>query len=73
LDEPNANLDDAGEKALAQTLMTLKANGSTVFVISHRSHLMEAADRMLVLADGQVQASGPYDGVMAAMMQHTST
>lgn len=73
LDEPNANLDDAGEKALAQTLMTLKANGSTVFVISHRSHLMEAADRMLLLADGQVQASGPYDGVMAAMMQHTST
>lgn len=73
LDEPNANLDDAGEKALAQTLMTLRANGSTVFVISHRSHLMEAADRMLVLADGQVQASGPYDGVMAAMMQHTST
>jgi ATP-binding cassette, subfamily C, bacterial exporter for protease/lipase len=71
LDEPNANLDDAGEKALAQTLMTLKSQGSTVFVISHRNHLMEAADRMLVLADGQVQASGPYDGVVAAMMQHT--
>jgi ABC-type protease/lipase transport system fused ATPase/permease subunit len=71
LDEPNANLDDAGEKALAQTLMTLKSQGSTVFVISHRNHLMEAADRMLVLANGQVQASGPYDGVVAAMMQHT--
>jgi ABC-type protease/lipase transport system fused ATPase/permease subunit len=51
--------------------MTLKSQGSTVFVISHRNHLMEAADRMLVLADGQVQASGPYDGVVAAMMQHT--
>lgn len=71
LDEPNANLDDAGEKALAQTLITLKSQGSTVFVISHRNHLMEAADRMLVLANGQVQASGPYDGVVAAMMQHT--
>jgi ATP-binding cassette subfamily C exporter for protease/lipase len=71
LDEPNANLDDAGEKALAQTLMTLKSQGSTVFVISHRNHLMQAADRMLVLVDGQVQASGPYDGVVAAMMQHT--
>jgi ATP-binding cassette subfamily C exporter for protease/lipase len=59
LDEPNANLDDAGEKALAQTLETLKSQGTTVFVISHRSHLMAVADRMLILHDGMVQASGP--------------
>jgi ATP-binding cassette, subfamily C, bacterial exporter for protease/lipase len=59
LDEPNANLDDAGEKALVQTLETLKSQGTTVFVISHRSHLMAVADRMLILHDGMVQASGP--------------
>ena len=59
LDEPNANLDDAGEKALAQTLEALKSQGTMVFVISHRSHLMAVADRMLILHDGMVQASGP--------------
>jgi ATP-binding cassette subfamily C exporter for protease/lipase len=69
LDEPNANLDEAGEKALVQTLQTLKAQGTTVFVISHRSHLMDVADRLLVLADGLIQASGPKDGVLAAMIQ----
>lgn len=67
LDEPNANLDDAGEKALVQTLVTLKSQGTTVFVISHRSHLMDVADRLLILADGLVQASGPKDGVIAAL------
>ncbi len=66
LDEPNANLDDAGEKALVQTLETLKLQGTTVFVISHRTHLMVVADRLLILADGMVQASGPKDGVLAA-------
>lgn len=67
LDEPNAHLDDAGEKALANTLEGLKLQGSTVFVISHRSQLMDVADRLLILADGMVQASGPKDGVLAAM------
>ncbi len=67
LDEPNANLDEAGEKALARTLEALKHQGTTVFVISHRSHLMEVADRLLLLQDGMVQASGPKDGVLAAM------
>jgi len=67
LDEPNANLDEAGEKALAQTIVSLKAQGTTVFVISHRNQLMEVADRLLVLADGLIQASGPKDGVLAAI------
>ena len=67
LDEPNANLDEAGERALMQTLQALKDQGATVFVISHRSNLIELADRLLLLADGLVQASGPKDGVMAAL------
>ena len=67
LDEPNANLDEAGERALMQTLQALKDQGATVFVISHRSNLIELADRLLLLADGLVQASGPKEGVMAAL------
>jgi len=67
LDEPNANLDDVGEKALMQAVMLMKQQGKTIFLISHRPQVMAVADRLLILADGQVQASGPKDGVLAAL------
>jgi ATP-binding cassette subfamily C exporter for protease/lipase len=67
LDEPNANLDDAGEAALFKTIQQLKAKGSTVFLITHRPNALAVADRLLILADGQIVASGPRDGVIAAM------
>src|SRR5690606_29104467 len=36
LDEPNANLDAAGDDALARTVMALRKAGSVVVVMSHR-------------------------------------
>ncbi|NBW46251.1 MAG: ATP-binding cassette domain-containing protein, partial [Betaproteobacteria bacterium] len=67
LDEPNANLDDAGEQALAQAVQRLKAAGSTVVLISHRQGVIALADRLLIMADGQVQIEGPRDLVIAAL------
>lgn len=67
LDEPNANLDDAGEAALYQAIHRLKAQGSTVFLITHRPGAVSVADRILLLRDGQVQAEGPRDAVIAAL------
>ncbi|MDD2811446.1 type I secretion system permease/ATPase [Rhodoferax sp.] len=67
LDEPNANLDDAGEAALFKTIAQLKAKGSTVFLITHRPGAISVADRLLILRDGQVVANGPRDAVIAAM------
>jgi ATP-binding cassette subfamily C exporter for protease/lipase len=66
LDEPDANLDVVGEQALVETLMTLKAQGMTLILISHRAHWLERADRLVVLAAGEVQASGPCQSVLAA-------
>jgi ATP-binding cassette subfamily C exporter for protease/lipase len=54
LDEPNANLDDAGEAALARTVRELKARGRTVFMIVHQQHLLAVADRVLVLEAGRI-------------------
>lgn len=54
LDEPSANLDDAGEAALLRTVQELKAAGTTVFMIVHQRHLIGVADRALVLEAGQV-------------------
>ncbi len=67
LDEPNANLDDVGEAALVRTVQALKADGCTVFLITHRPGILAVADRVLILRDGQVQADGPRDQVLAAL------
>jgi ATP-binding cassette subfamily C exporter for protease/lipase len=69
LDEPNSSLDEAGEKALVETLLALKAQGTTSVVITHRTSVLAAVDRMLVLRDGQVQAYGPRDEVLAALQK----
>ena len=67
LDEPNANLDEAGEAALFKTIQQLKTKGRTVFLITHRPAALAAADRLLILRDGQVLAFGPRDAIIAAM------
>ena len=69
LDEPNANLDDEGENALVRAVQGLKAQGKTVVLISHRPGIVSVADRLLILQNGTVQASGPRDGVLAALQK----
>jgi ATP-binding cassette subfamily C exporter for protease/lipase len=67
LDEPNSNLDDAGERALAQAVGQLKASGKTVFLITHRLNILGAADRVLALRDGRIEHFGPRDGVLEVL------
>ncbi len=69
LDEPNSSLDEAGEEALMNTLMSLKARKCTTIVITHRTSVLPAADKILLLRDGQVAAFGPRDEVLAALRQ----
>ncbi len=64
LDEPNANLDEAGEKALLSTFNELKKHQRTLVVITHKPALLAAADQLLVLRNGQMQAFGPAARVL---------
>ena len=67
LDEPNASLDDAGEAALVQAIQSLKKEGCTVVLITHRTSIISAVDKILLLREGQVAAFGPRDEVLTAM------
>lgn len=65
LDEPNANLDQEGEAALATTLERLKRAGRTVVIVTHRKNILALADSILMLIDGQVATCGARDKVLA--------
>jgi ATP-binding cassette, subfamily C, bacterial exporter for protease/lipase len=68
LDEPGANLDQAGEAALRRVLVQLKEEGATVFVVTQlRGGLLPLADEVVVLADGQIRLQGPPAAVLAAL------
>lgn len=67
LDEPNSNLDDTGERALLQAVLSLKAKGTTVVLITHRMSVLNAADKIALLKEGELQSYGPRDEVLQAI------
>lgn len=69
LDEPNANLDDAGEFALIKAINTLRNQGQTTVIISHRPTLLGVVNKVLLLNDGAMQQFGTRDQVFASLRQ----
>ena len=68
LDEPNASLDSEGEAALMEAIQALKRARSTVVVISHKTAMLAAVDKLLVLAAGRVSAFGGRVEVLSRLM-----
>lgn len=64
LDEPNANLDDVGEMALYKVVAEMRAQGKTIFLISHRPAAMQVADVIVVMNNGHIQAMGPKEQIL---------
>ena len=69
LDEPNSNLDAEGDAALAAATAAVRKRGGIVVVIAHRPSALSSLNKILVLADGQMQAFGPKDEVLSKAVQ----
>ncbi len=64
LDEPTAALDARAEYEVFRRFKELSEERTAV-LISHRFSSVRMADRILVLADGKVEAQGSHDELMA--------
>jgi len=64
LDEPTAALDARAEFEVFQRFKDL-SRGKTAVLISHRFSSVRMADRILVLADGRLEASGTHEELLA--------
>ena len=63
LDEPNAHLDELGERALMQSLVRAKQNNVTVFIVSHKINVLEIADKCLVMVNGELRDYADADEI----------
>ncbi|WP_245795038.1 MULTISPECIES: type I secretion system permease/ATPase [Thioclava] len=67
LDEPNSNLDTAGDAALVRALGHAKASGITVVVVTQKPSLLSAVDKIMLLADGNIAMFGWRDQMLAEL------
>ena len=69
LDEPNSNLDEAGERSLVEMVNQFKAKGKTVILITHKFNILSVVDDLLFLEAGRVVTQGPRNEVVNFMKQ----
>jgi len=67
LDEPNSNLDEAGEAALVQSLKDARTRGKTIVLITHRMSAISVTTKLLLLREGAVDVFGPTQKVLEAL------
>ena len=64
LDEPNSNLDGAGEEALQRSIGELKADGRAIVTVAHRPSALATCDFVLLMSEGRQQTFGPRDEIL---------
>ena len=72
LDEPNSNLDEQGERDLLSALRKIKASGSTIIVITHRTAILSLVDKLLLVKDGVATNFGERDAVLKDINSNVS-
>jgi ATP-binding cassette subfamily C exporter for protease/lipase len=72
LDEPNANLDDVGERSLLEAVKDLRNASKTVILITHRPSILAVADMVVFMQNGKIVHCGPRDEVLAALRSQSA-
>jgi PrtD family type I secretion system ABC transporter len=67
LDEPNSNLDMAGDQALTNAIRWAKENKLSLALVTQRPNLLVLADKIVVMRQGRMELLGPRDEVLAKM------
>jgi ATP-binding cassette, subfamily C, bacterial exporter for protease/lipase len=67
LDEPNSNLDDAGEQALVAAMIDFRTRGKTVVLITHRTSAIGVTNKLLLLQGGVAHMFGPTAEVLTEL------
>lgn len=65
LDEPNSNLDAAGEAALERAVRAVRERGGIAILIAHRPSALAQVNYVCFMRDGRIEAFGPRDEVLA--------
>ena len=65
LDEPTTDLDPEGRAEVFELIKKLRAQGLSLIVIEHESEELRAADRIVILREGEIAADGPPSEVFA--------
>ena len=74
LDEPEAGIDLWSFAKLTETFRILHAKReSTIIVISHQERIIDLADEIVMIGDGQIQKHGPKDEIFPQILANTST
>lgn len=58
LDEPNSNLDAAGEDALVEAVRAAKQRGAIIVIVGHRPTVFAHVDHVMIMANGNVVQMG---------------
>ena len=70
LDEPNSALDMEGTEALNDAVRTMKSEGRSVVIMTHRPMAISECDNLMVVEAGRIKAHGPRDEVLKSMMKN---
>jgi ATP-binding cassette subfamily C protein LapB len=68
LDEPTSSMDYSSEDDIKRRISEF-AQGKTVLLVSHRTSMLDLADRIIVMDAGRIMADGPKEQVVTALRQ----
>lgn len=71
LDEPNANLDGDGDRALADAIQMLRKHRVTIVIINHRPNLLASVDKIIFMHEGRIGRAGTRDELLPLLVGET--